>query len=40
MARALEYDANHDMNASLDACYQAVRERVAAGGEGWKPGHE
>jgi N6-adenosine-specific RNA methylase IME4 len=31
------YDANADFAGSLDDCYAAVRERVAAGGEGWKP---
>jgi hypothetical protein len=31
------YDAADDFGRSLDACYAAVRARVAAGGEGWKP---
>jgi N6-adenosine-specific RNA methylase IME4 len=31
------YDANADFAGSLDDCYAAVRERVAAGGEEWKP---
>jgi N6-adenosine-specific RNA methylase IME4 len=31
------YDANADFDASINACYAAIRDRVAAGGEGWKP---
>jgi len=31
------YDAADDFNRSIDACYAAIRDRVAAGGEGWKP---
>jgi hypothetical protein len=31
------YDAAADFAASINACYAAVRDRVAAGGEGWKP---
>jgi hypothetical protein len=31
------YDAAADFEASINACYAAVRDRVAAGGEGWKP---
>ena len=31
------YDGNADFAGSLDDCYAAIRERVAAGGEGWKP---
>jgi hypothetical protein len=31
------YDANADFAGSLNDCYAAVRDRVAAGGEGWKP---
>jgi hypothetical protein len=31
------YDANADFAKSLDDCYRAVRERVAAGGKGWNP---
>ena len=30
-------DANADFAGSLDDCYAAVRDRVTAGGEGWKP---
>jgi len=29
------YDAADDFSRSLDACYAAIRERVAAGGKGW-----
>jgi len=32
-----DYDANADFAGSLDDCYAAIRERVAAGGEGWEP---
>lgn len=32
---SFDYDANKDFGASIDACYQAVRERVAAGGPSW-----
>jgi hypothetical protein len=31
------YDAADDFSRSLDDCYRAVRERVAAGGKGWEP---
>jgi hypothetical protein len=31
------YDAADDFSRSLDNCYAAVRERVAAGGKGWEP---
>jgi len=31
------YDAAADFAGSLDEAYAAVRDRVAAGGEGWKP---
>jgi len=31
------YDAADDFARSLDACYAAIRARVAAGGEGWEP---
>ena len=31
------YDAADDFGRSLDACYAAVRARVAAGGKGWNP---
>jgi hypothetical protein len=31
------YDAAADFAGSLDDCYAAVRERVAAGGKGWEP---
>lgn len=33
----VDYDAQDDMTRSLDACYAAVRQRVADGGEGWAP---
>lgn len=33
----VEYDAQDDMTKSLAECYRAVRERQAAGGEGWAP---
>ena len=33
----LSYDAAVDFENSLNACYAAVRERVAAGGKGWEP---
>jgi len=33
----LPYDAAVDFENSLNACYRAIRERVAAGGEGWRP---
>jgi hypothetical protein len=29
------YNAADDFSRSIDACYRAVRERVAAGGKGW-----
>jgi|SRR5215472_9601397 len=32
-----DYDTADDFEASINACYRAVRERVANGGEGWKP---
>jgi N6-adenosine-specific RNA methylase IME4 len=35
--QAPPYDANADFAASIDDCYAAVRARVAAGGEEWKP---
>jgi N6-adenosine-specific RNA methylase IME4 len=31
------YDAADDFGKSIDACYEAVRERKAAGGPGWEP---
>jgi hypothetical protein len=31
------HDAAIDFENSLNDCYRAVRARVAAGGEGWKP---
>jgi hypothetical protein len=34
-AAELPYDANADFSRSIDACYTAIRDRVAAGGEGW-----
>lgn len=33
----LDYDAAKDFGGSIDACYEAVRERVAEGGPSWKP---
>src|SRR5215831_11248506 len=33
----LSYDAAVDFENSLNACYAAVRERVAAGGKAWEP---
>ena len=32
-----DYDAADDFENSLNDCYRAVRERVAAGGEPWRP---
>jgi hypothetical protein len=34
---ASPYDANADFARSINDCYVAVRERVAAGGASWKP---
>jgi hypothetical protein len=31
------YDATDDFSRSIDDCYRAIRERVAAGGKTWKP---
>jgi hypothetical protein len=31
------YDANADFDASINAGYAVIRDRVAAGGKGWKP---
>lgn len=31
------YDANDDFAKSLDVGYEAIRDRVASGGDGWKP---
>jgi hypothetical protein len=31
------YDAADDFSRSIDDCYAAIRDRVAAGGKGWKP---
>jgi N6-adenosine-specific RNA methylase IME4 len=31
------YNAANDLASSLNACYRAVRKRVAAGGKGWQP---
>ena len=31
------YDAADDFSRSLDACYAAIRVRVAAGGKAWEP---
>ena len=36
-AQGESYDAADDFSRSLDDCYRAVRERVAAGGKGWVP---
>ena len=30
-----DYDPTADFAASIDECYRAIRERVAAGGPGW-----
>jgi hypothetical protein len=30
-----DYDAAADFEASINACYAAIRERVAAGGKAW-----
>jgi hypothetical protein len=30
-----QYDAQDDFSQSIDACYGAIRERVAAGGPSW-----
>lgn len=30
-----DYDPRDDMNKSVDACYEAIRKRVAAGGPAW-----
>lgn len=32
-----DYDAAKDFGGSIDACYEVVRERVAAGGPMWEP---
>jgi N6-adenosine-specific RNA methylase IME4 len=32
-----DYDAADDFARSIDACYEAVRERVKNGGPGWPP---
>jgi hypothetical protein len=32
-----DYDAIADFAGSLEDCYAAVRERVAAGGKAWEP---
>ena len=31
------YDAAADFEASINACYAVIRDRVAAGGKTWKP---
>jgi site-specific DNA-methyltransferase (adenine-specific) len=36
-ASLLDYDAAKDFGGSIDACYEAVRERVKEGGPSWKP---
>jgi len=35
--RELPYDGARDFEQSINACYAAIRDRVAAGGEGWGP---
>jgi len=35
--RPNDYDAADDFAESLDEAYRVIRERKAAGGEGWKP---
>lgn len=38
LVRAIsDYDAAKDFDGSINACYAAVRERVAAGGPMWEP---
>jgi len=32
-----DYDADLDFERSINACYEAIRERVANGGLGWEP---
>jgi len=32
-----DYNANDDFAKSVDEAYRVIRERKAAGGEGWKP---
>jgi N6-adenosine-specific RNA methylase IME4 len=32
-----DYDAADDFSKSIDACYEAIRARRAAGGPGWEP---
>lgn len=34
------YDPQQDFARSIEDGYQAIRERVAAGGEPWRPGRE
>lgn len=34
---SFEYDAAKDFAGSLDVAYEAIRERVKAGGPGWEP---
>ena len=34
-AAELPYNAADDFSRSIDACYRAVRQRVAAGGKVW-----
>jgi hypothetical protein len=33
----MTYQPRDDFNKSILACYEAIRNRVAAGGPGWKP---
>jgi hypothetical protein len=32
-----EYDADDDMRKSIEVCYQAIRDRVKAGGPSYSP---
>ena len=32
-----DYDSHEDLSRGIDACYEAIRERVAKGGEPWVP---
>ena len=35
--KEVEYQARDDFNQSINACYEAVRERVKNGGPAWEP---
>jgi hypothetical protein len=37
LAAPPEYDAERDFSESINECYRAVRERIAAGGPPWTP---